>query len=259
MTEAEWLACVNPETMLDCLEERYDSIEGDGLAVWPVGRKLRLFAVGCCRHVGHLLTDSSCHALEVTERYVDGFVTVDERVKAADAAGKATNEYEGVDDGRFQAATAAYRTLDDIVGDFTDVTEAVDYAACAVACPASLTPDRNDYDSGRYNEVKRAEQTHQANLLRDVFGNPFGSITFLPEWLTSTVLALAQQMYDTRDFSAMPILADALQDAGCEDESILAHCRGPGPHVRGCWVTDAILNKSSLHPGSVSGKMGRDE
>jgi hypothetical protein len=61
-------------------------------------------------------------------------------------------------------------------------------------------------------------------------------IVINPAWLTSTVLALARQMYDSRDFSAMPILADALQDAGCDNEDILKHCRGPGPHVRGCWV-----------------------
>ena len=78
----------------------------------------------------------------------------------------------------------------------------------------------------------------------EVFGNPFRPVAFAPEWRTSTVLALAQQMYDARDFSGMPILADALQDAGCTDEAILMHCRGPGPHCRGCWVTDALLNKA---------------
>jgi len=72
---------------------------------------------------------------------------------------------------------------------------------------------------------------------------PFPPVTFLPEWRTSTVLALARQMYDSRDFSAMPILADALMDANCTDEAILTHCRGPGPHMRGCWVTDACFGK----------------
>jgi hypothetical protein len=51
-------------------------------------------------------------------------------------------------------------------------------------------------------------------------------------------------MYEGRDFGPMPILADALQDAGCEDVSILGHCRGPGPHVRGCWVVDMVLGKA---------------
>jgi hypothetical protein len=72
---------------------------------------------------------------------------------------------------------------------------------------------------------------NQAHLLRDIF--PFHPITLSPSWLTSTVLALAHQMYDTRDFSAMSILADALQDASCDNEAILNHCRGPGTHTRG--------------------------
>jgi hypothetical protein len=66
---------------------------------------------------------------------------------------------------------------------------------------------------------------------------------FADDWRTSTAVTLAQQMYDSRDFSAMPILADALQDAGCDNADILDHCRGPGPHVRGCWVVDLVLGK----------------
>jgi len=84
----------------------------------------------------------------------------------------------------------------------------------------------------------------QANLLRDIFGNPFRSVTLAPQWRTSTVVAIAQQMYESRDFSAMPILADALQDAGCDNDDILTHCRDAnGVHVRGCWVIDLILGK----------------
>ena len=82
-----------------------------------------------------------------------------------------------------------------------------------------------------------------AALLRDVFGNPFRPAAFSPAWRTDTVLALAQQMYDTRDFGAMPIMADALQDAGCDNGDVLNHCRGDGPHVRGCWVVDLVLGK----------------
>ncbi|MBP3956137.1 hypothetical protein J8F10_12675 [Gemmata sp. G18] len=80
-------------------------------------------------------------------------------------------------------------------------------------------------------------------VLRDIFGNPFRPITFSPSWRTDTVLALAAQMYSSRDFSAMPILADALQDAGSDSAEVLDHCRGPGPHVRGCWVVDLVLGK----------------
>ncbi len=87
------------------------------------------------------------------------------------------------------------------------------------------------------------EVPHQVGLLRDIFGNPFFPMTLDLEWLTSTVTALGRQMYESRDFTAMPILADALQDAGCENDDILTHCRGPGSHVRGCWVVDLVLGK----------------
>ncbi|MCE9566334.1 MAG: hypothetical protein K8U57_30285 [Planctomycetes bacterium] len=75
-------------------------------------------------------------------------------------------------------------------------------------------------------------------------GNPFGHVAFNTEWGTSTVLALARQMYESRDFSAMPILADALQDAGCDSDDILNHCRDEKQvHVRGCWALDLVLGK----------------
>jgi hypothetical protein len=82
-----------------------------------------------------------------------------------------------------------------------------------------------------------------AALLRDTFGDRFRPVAFSPEWRTDTALSLVRQIYDSRDFGAMPILADALQDAGCDNGNILNHCRGPGPHVRGCWVLDLVLGK----------------
>ena len=81
-------------------------------------------------------------------------------------------------------------------------------------------------------------------ILREVVGNPFRPVTFSPSWRTDTAVALARTMYQSRDFSAMPILADVLEDAGCTDQLILDHLRGPGPHVRGCWALDLILGKS---------------
>jgi hypothetical protein len=83
--------------------------------------------------------------------------------------------------------------------------------------------------------------SREADLLRDLLGNPFRPVAFLPEWRTDTTLALARTGYAGCDFSVMPILADALQDAGCENAAILDHCRGPGPHYRGCWVVDLVL------------------
>jgi hypothetical protein len=82
-----------------------------------------------------------------------------------------------------------------------------------------------------------------AELLRDIFGNPFRPVTADPSWLTSTVVALARGIYDDRAFDRLPILADALQDAGCDHADILAHCRSDDPHARGCWVVDLLLGK----------------
>ena len=84
----------------------------------------------------------------------------------------------------------------------------------------------------------------QASLLRDIFDNPFRPVTFPSSWRTEYTVGLAGRMYDERDFAAMPILADALEEAGCDNADILAHCREPGVHVRGCWVVDLILGKA---------------
>ena len=85
---------------------------------------------------------------------------------------------------------------------------------------------------------------HQAALLRDIFGNPFRPVAFDPAWRTADTIGIAARMYDSRDFAAMPILADALEEAGCTSPDVLLHAREPGVHVRGCWVVDGVLGKS---------------
>ena len=88
-------------------------------------------------------------------------------------------------------------------------------------------------------------QTQLIGLMQCVFGNPFRRVAFAPAWRTETAVLLARQMYESRDFGAMPILADALQDAGCDSDAILTHCRDAAQvHVRGCWVVDLVLGKS---------------
>jgi hypothetical protein len=100
------------------------------------------------------------------------------------------------------------------------------------------------YASAATGELRLATRAKQVSLVKEIFGNPFHPIPFSPSWRTDTAVALAQQMYESRDFGAMPILADALQDAGCEDEEILYHCRAADQvHVRGCWVIDLVLGK----------------
>jgi hypothetical protein len=83
----------------------------------------------------------------------------------------------------------------------------------------------------------------QGPYLREIFGNPFRPVILNTAWRTSTVTALAQAIYEDRAFDRLPILADALEDAGCTDADILGHCRGGGEHVRGCWVVDLVLGK----------------
>jgi hypothetical protein len=84
----------------------------------------------------------------------------------------------------------------------------------------------------------------QTLLIRDVVGNPFRPATADPDWLTSTLVALAEGVYQDRAFDRLPVLADALEESGCQDADILGHCRHPGPHVRGCWVVDLLTGRT---------------
>jgi hypothetical protein len=90
--------------------------------------------------------------------------------------------------------------------------------------------------------ILQQETEYQSALLREIFGNPFGPVAFSPDWRTDTVLILARQMDEACEFSAVPILADALQDAGCDNEPLLNHCRDTSAtHIRGCWALDLVL------------------
>jgi hypothetical protein len=108
---------------------------------------------------------------------------------------------------------------------------------------AASVRDTNDGDVELGTAAWARECARQVELVRDIFGNPFRLSAFSPSWSTSTAVTLAARMYESRDFSAMPMLAEALRDAGCDSADILAHCRGEGPHVRGCWVVDLVLAK----------------
>jgi hypothetical protein len=81
-------------------------------------------------------------------------------------------------------------------------------------------------------------------MLNDIAGNPFRPVEWQPAWQTADVVGVARGIYDDRAFDRLPVLADALMDAGCADEQVLSHCSSAGPHVRGCWVVDLALGKS---------------
>ena len=222
MTEREWRGKVDFDLFVDACEWLGEQKKNH--------RKLLLWACGCCRRLGGLLEDDrSRAAVDVAERKADGLATKDEVKVAREAAKRVpqvTRPLRGT--AAEWAASAAVWLLHPSAAEFSQT--AVIRAAAATAESGATT--------------REAEEQTQFELLRDVFGNPFRPVAFDPSWRTSTVVALAQQMYDSRGFSPMPVLADALQDAGCDNEAILAHCSEPGPHVRGCWVVDLILGKS---------------
>jgi hypothetical protein len=124
--------------------------------------------------------------------------------------------------------------------------DAVGYAAVAAASTEWFA-NVFSYSRSTINAARDAATTGQCVMLRCIFGNLFHPATLDPTWLAwngGTVPKLAQAIYDDRRFSDLPILADALEEAGCTDADILAHCRSEGPHVRGCWVVDLLLGKS---------------
>jgi hypothetical protein len=240
MTEDEWLACATPDKMLEFL---------DGIDVLT-DRKQRLLDCACVRRLWHLLTDEDGRrAVEVAERYADDLVDiVDLRevqglVLAARDAQVSRNILalnHGEPPASPPSATDSVCVLSAAAGVAWEYRSGADplwYAAQALMGTEVGT------GSAVYRARLVAEHAFQAALVREVFGNPFRPADFDSDWRTETVLLLARQMYESGEFDAMPILADALQDAGCHNEDILSHCRGPGPHVRGCWVVDLILGK----------------
>jgi len=244
MTEQEWLECTDPQPMLEFLQGKVSD------------RKLRLFAVACSRRIWPLLSDAViCEkTIAFAERFADGLASTSElhgggwgkvgsvfSVVLWDAweaaenavsygAGMVKRAVLGLDTEKYATWTSAFETAcyDHSLGEamrMADATLPTEYLAKGV-------------------QASSDEHNGQCHLLCDIFSNPFRPATFDPRWLTSTVIDLAKAIYEERAFDRMPILADALMDAGCDNDDIIAHCRGDGPHVRGCWVVDLLLGKS---------------
>jgi hypothetical protein len=247
MTEAEWLTCKDPELMLEHIRGHEP----------PGNRKLGMFAVACCRRIRETLFDSTVtpQLLEAIERVMEGEDPEMNSVRMAHR-NASTMKWRNTADIVFEAEGAVHALGPPLrLGEVLRYT--CEVAAFEALCDAAVQSSKarsyrwwkrgpnlteDDIQAARA-EGFGAERGVHCRLIHDICGNPFRPVTLNPAWLTSTVLALAQQMYDSRDFSAMPILADALQDAGCDDEEVLNHCRGLGPHVRGCWVVDRLLSK----------------
>jgi hypothetical protein len=226
MTERMWLTARSVLPLRDWYRDRRRDRRRGNL------RKERLFACACCRRLWDHMPDArSRAAIDAAEQYADGAIDKSGLRLAQTGATRAARDApdRGRKSGLGWTPEDAAQLLTNL--EWSDVFVAT--TARALYATANL----------RLRTVKQ-EAAEQARLLRDVFGNPFHPIAFSPAWRTGTAVALARTMYAARDFSAMPILADALQDAGCGDEPVLGHCRDPASmHVRGCWVVDLVLGQ----------------
>lgn len=209
MTEEEWLTSGDTSPMLNFLKEKTSN------------RKMRLLTCAFCSHIKGAADIAFFHtAFDIAESFADGQVKWEQVSELATQI----NCFSRHTDFLQQAAAVLPVYL---------LNENVRYAAWG-----SATHAWNHAPAVRHKIV-----ASNVAYMHDIVGNPFRPVNTDAAWLTSTVLPLARQIYASRDFTTMPILADALQDAGCENADVLSHCRGEGPHVRGCWVVDLLLGK----------------
>jgi hypothetical protein len=205
--EADWLDWVDPRPMLRFLRLRASD------------RKLRLFACACCRLVWDRLPgDHVRRAVELGERYAEALVVESEMKPARREFNKAIAGARGVNARLAQAVAELLR---------------------ARFSPALVA------ERARTGREAFLLQWRQCDLLRDLF-RPFRRVGGEPSWLPpedGPVLRTALAIYEQRRWQDMPLLADILAEAGCADDEVLSHCRGPGPHVRGCWVLDELLGR----------------
>jgi hypothetical protein len=254
MTEAEWLACDDAPTMLDDLRGKASD------------RKFRLVACACARRVWGSLADERCRkGVEGLEGFADGRGGREDYDRAAveirspdycifypRTPEKPYRNFVGVGSVVSPHSSVGFywsqSLLDEYVpagrwGVITEVLVAQGFPTVDVGDPLyRVIPTAAVVD---LDEEWRAHLV----LVRDIFGNPCRPVAFDPVWRTAAA-ALAEAAYEERslpegalDPAPLAVLADALEDAGCTDAAILEHLRGPGPHVRGCWVVDLILGK----------------
>ena len=204
-------------------------------------RKWRLFAAACCRRaIPWTGEDERLQpVVEAVEAFADELIGWDE-VRGVRRILSAIKKDLGPDcQGPRKTLDLTTRALDNAIAKKPSSALYAD-ETCRYAYRASF-----DGRSGTKRSDPLEDEKHQQWLLaRDIFGNPFRPVAFDPAWRTADSLGIAARMYETRDFAAMPILADALEEAGCTNADVLLHAREPGVHVRGCWVVDGVMGKS---------------
>lgn len=210
--------------------------------IWE--RKLRLWAAACVERLSDFLPRLVIEdARRLLEGLADGTLSADQflnshgpfRERAA-----ALVEVRGGSRARieYEAMGTVFECLS------PDAVEAAEMGILGASRVRAMSVLGTDVESDEMDAAVAMEDRPVVSALRDIVGNPFRPVAFDPAWRTSDVRLLAQRIYDTRDFSPMPILADALQDAGCTSDDLLAHCRDAGQlHVRGCWAVDLVLGK----------------
>lgn len=222
MKEADWLACSKVNIALL-----------NWLRGWGSDRQFYLVAAGCVRQVeAHLSNERFRDLLPLIERFADGQAS---RSELGRAHRQAQNEVQE----RIQALQREGLSLDR-----ASKRWAADVAAAHAAMPGGGWQAACSALWEAVRVGKRADLwPRQCDLLRDIFGNPFQPVVIETSWRTSNVLGVARHCYEERRFDNLPILADALADAACTHADILAHCRQPGEHARGCWVLDLLLGR----------------
>jgi hypothetical protein len=225
-------------------------------------RRLGLFAVACCRRLWpHLGRDWTRRFVETAEEYFDGQASDDALSEAlqevlwrsyASLTGEAPEEERELSWKEEKAADSAERLLIQATGSslayYGDIRSGEE---CYDEFVSGLQGLQIAAAGRRSAPGMKKVARQQAHLLRDVFGNPFHDVALDPAWVTGRqrlVRRLAQAAYEHRrlpegtlESERLAVLADALEEAGCDDQDILGHLRGAGPHVRGCWVIDALL------------------
>jgi hypothetical protein len=236
MGEQEWLECADPTAMLDFLCGKISE------------RKARLCACAYSRQISHLPTNHECHrnAIEVAERYVDG--SADARDLGHAHFVLMCHNHSVADHIEDALATVAVMATTAPINSF--FCRFLVNGAHNVRHAATRAVTRLEEEPATAEAIQAdlaREAVKHVRMIRDIFGNPCRPVAIDPGWLTwhdGTIPKIAQAIYAERRFADMPILADALEEAGCTDAAILDHCRQPGEHVRGCWVVDLLLGKT---------------
>jgi hypothetical protein len=226
-------------------------------------RKLRLFACACCRSIWNVIPDTAKGKVEVAERFADGKATEEELLRASENAGRISNRMRlKIDDSitNHRKANGEAREKKRVIRERLSAEQSAAKAASQSATSnahkaAQRVASMVSYAAYCWQlanvschnvEMRRRVGGKYRGLIHSIFQDIFNSVEINPEWLTwqnGTVRRVAQFIYDEHRFQDMPILADALEEAGCNDKRILAHCRRKFTHYRGCFVVDAVLNQ----------------